>query len=345
MENVKVGIVGLGRLGKVHAKNLANLVPNCELYAACSLVEKERKFAKEKLNVTLTYDSYEDMVKDPNIDAVFIVSPSGFHCQQIKLAMENGKHVFSEKPLGLDVEEIKETQKIIQEHPDQIFMLGFMRRFDESYRYAKEMVNKGALGEITLIRCYGIDPSDGLESFVKFAMNNNSGGLFLDMSIHDIDLIRWLSGKEISKVWAIGKNTAYPQLDEVGELETGAALLRLSDNSMAILVAGRNARHGYHVETEIIGTKGMLRVAQIPEKNLVTVMNDDGVIRPCSQNFPERFRQAFVDEAKEFINCILENRQPEITAFDGLQSTKVALACQESFEKDELVKVNNNDSK
>ena len=178
MENVKVGIVGLGRLGKVHAKNLANLVPNCELYAACSLVEKERKFAKEKLNVTLTYDSYEDMVKDPNIDAVFIVSPSGFHCQQIKLAMENGKHVFSEKPLGLDVEEIKETQKIIQEHPDQIFMLGFMRRFDESYRYAKEMVNKGALGEITLIRCYGIDPSDGLESFVKFAMNNNSGGLF-----------------------------------------------------------------------------------------------------------------------------------------------------------------------
>ena len=114
---------------------------------------------------------------------------------------------------------------------------------------------------------------------------------------------------------------------------------------MAILVAGRNARHGYHVETEIIGTKGMLRVAQIPEKNLVTVMNDDGVIRPCSQNFPERFRQAFVDEAKEFINCILENRQPEITAFDGLQSTKVALACQESFEKDELVEVNNNDSK
>ena len=345
MENIKVGIVGLGRLGKVHAKNLANLVPNCELYAACSLVEEERKFAKEKLNVTLTYDSYEDMVKDPNIDAVFIVSPSGFHCQQIKLAMENGKHVFSEKPLGLDVEEIKETQKIIQEHPDQIFMLGFMRRFDESYRYAKEMVNKGALGEITLIRCYGIDPSDGLESFVKFAMNNNSGGLFLDMSIHDIDLIRWLSGKEISKVWAIGKNTAYPQLYEVGELETGAALLRLSDNSMAILVAGRNARHGYHVETEIIGTKGMLRVAQIPEKNLVTVMNDDGVIRPCSQNFPERFRQAFVDEAKEFINCILENRQPEITAFDGLQSTKVALACQESFEKDELVEVNNNDSK
>lgn len=114
MENIKVGIVGLGRLGKVHAKNLANLVPNCELYAACSLVEEERKFAKEKLNVTLTYDSYEDMVKDPNIDAVFIVSPSGFHCQQIKLAMENGKHVFSEKPLGLDVEEIKETQKLFK---------------------------------------------------------------------------------------------------------------------------------------------------------------------------------------------------------------------------------------
>ena len=144
------------------------------------------------------------------------------------------------------------------------------------------------------------------------------------MSIHDIDVIRWLTGKEIDKVWAIGLNRAYPVLDQAGELETGAALMQLEDKTMAILVAGRNAAHGYHVETEIIGTKGMLRVAQVPEKNLVTVMNEEGIIRPTSQNFPERFAQAFLS---------------------GLQGTKAALALQRAYEKNDIVKVTDVDKK
>ena len=170
-------------------------------------------------------------------------------------------------------------------------------------------------------------------------MNNDSGGLFLDMAIHDIDLVRWFTGQEVEQVWAIGKNAAYPELDQVGELETGAAMMSLKDKTMALLVAGRNAAHGYHVETEIMGTKGMLRVAQVPEKNLVTVMNNQGVVRPCSQNFPERFREAFIREAQEFISCIQEKRQPAVNAEDGLQSTKIALACQESFDTNRLVQL------
>ena len=290
MENIRVGIVGLGRLGKVHAKNLSSAVSGCELTAACSLVESELAFAQKELGVKYTFSSYEEMVQSAVIDAVFIVSPSGFHCEQVRLAMENGKHVFTEKPLGIEIEDIKKTQEVIEKYPEQVFMLGFMRRYDESYQYAKKMVEDGEIGEVTLIRCYGIDPSDGLESFVKFAMNNDSGGLFLDMAIHDIDLVRWFTGQEVEQVWAIGKNAAYPELDQVGELETGAAMMSLKDKTMALLVAGRNAAHGYHVETEIMGTKGMLRVAQVPEKNLVTVINNQGVVRPCSQNFPERFR-------------------------------------------------------
>lgn len=339
METVRMGIVGLGRLGKVHAQNIVQAVNGCELTAACSLNEVEREFTKNELHVTHTFDSYEEMVRSPYIDAVFIVSPSGFHCEQVRIAMENGKHVFTEKPLGLGLEDILETQKIIEGHPEQIFMLGFMRRYDASYQYAKELIEQGEIGEITVIRCYGIDPGDGLESFVQFAMNNDSGGLFLDMAIHDIDLVRWFSGQEVEQVWAIGKNAAYPELDEVGELETGAAMMRLTDKTMALLVAGRNAAHGYHVETEIMGTKGMLRVAQIPEKNLVTVMTDQGVIRPCSQNFPERFREAFVREAQEFVSCIHEQRQPSANAEDGYQSTRIALACQKSIDTNNLIQL------
>ncbi|HGW6206948.1 TPA: Gfo/Idh/MocA family oxidoreductase, partial [Enterococcus faecalis] len=159
MENIRVGIVGLGRLGKVHAKNLSSAVSGCELTAACSLVESELAFAQKELGVKYTFSSYEEMVQSAVIDAVFIVSPSGFHCEQVRLAMENGKHVFTEKPLGIEIEDIKKTQEVIEKYPEQVFMLGFMRRYDESYQYAKKMVEDGEIGEVTLIRCYGIDPS------------------------------------------------------------------------------------------------------------------------------------------------------------------------------------------
>lgn len=341
MEKIKVGIVGLGRLGKVHAKNLAENVQGCQLIAACSFVQEELDYAIRELGVEETYQDYEEMVKSPTIDAVFIVSPSGFHCEQIQLAMEHGKHVFSEKPIGLDLAEIKATERVIQSRPEQVFMLGFMRRYDDSYRYAKQLVENGELGELTLMRCYSIDPSSGMESFVKFAGASDSGGIFMDMSIHDIDLVRWFTEKEVSKVWALGKNAAYPELDKVGELETGAAMMQLENQAMAILVAGRNCHHGYHVETELIGTKGMLRVAAAPEKNLVTIMDEKGVVRACSQDFPERFREAFVNEAKEFIACIKEKRQPQVSAYDGLQSTKIALACKKSFETNELITIEN----
>lgn len=337
MTEIQVGIVGLGRLGKTHATNVASNIPGMTLTAACSVVESELEFARDQLGVTETYSSYEDMVNSPNLDAIVIVSPSGFHTEQIKLAMEKGLHVFCEKPIGLEIEEIEKTVELIESRPDQVFQLGFMRRYDESYQYAKEIVERGDLGELTVIRCYGIDPSSGLESFVKFAGASNSGGLFADMAIHDIDLVRWFSGKEVKRVWALGKNAAYPELDEVGELETGAAMMQLEDKTMALLVAGRNAAHGYHVETELIGTKGMLRIGAQPEKNLVTVFDENGVVRPTSQHFPERFRDAFLNEMREFASCIKEKRQPDVTAYDGLQGTKVAYALQQSIDTDELV--------
>jgi len=334
---VKFGIVGLGRLGKIHAMNIATNVPGAQLVAACSLDQNELNYAKEELGVQNLYTSYEEMVNSGEIDAVAIVSPSSFHLEQIEVAMEAGLHVFCEKPIGLDVPSIEKLVPVIEKRSDQVFMLGFMRRYDESYQYAKEMLDAGQIGDLTVVRCYGIDPSSGMESFVKFAKESPSGGIFADMSIHDIDLVRWFTGSEAKQVWALGNNVAYKELDEVGELETGAAMIQMADGTIAFLLAGRNAAHGYHVETELIGTKGTLLVAQHPEKNLVTVLNEHGVVRPTSQNFPERFKQAFITEMKEFVSCIHEKRQPNITAIDGLQATIVADACQASWKDGKLV--------
>ncbi|GAA0432797.1 MAG: Gfo/Idh/MocA family oxidoreductase [Bacillota bacterium] len=337
METLKIGVAGLGRLGLIHAENIYNM-KGIELTAISNLDEKINKKVKEKYKVPYTYTSYEDMLENPELDAVCIVTPSGFHTEHIRLALAKNLHIFCEKPIGLDVEDIKNTIKVIEKH-DRIFHLGFMRRYDEDYLYAKELIDNGGIGDISLIRSYSIDPIQELDSFVNFAKKSPSGGLFLDMSVHDIDVIRWLTNSEISTVWATGNNKAAPELSEVNELDMGTVTMKLENNVTALLVAGRTASHGYHVETEIIGTKGMIRVAAAPEKNKVTVFNEHGTVRPSSQHFPERFARAYENEIKDFVRCIRENKSPEVTSLDGLRGTEVALACQKSFNENKLVDV------
>lgn len=339
MTQLKIGQVGLGRLGRIHAQNLSKYIMNAKLFAVTSIVPEELDYAKNELGVKHCYTSYSEMISNDELDAVIIVSPSGFHTVKISQALQKGLHVFSEKPIGIDLTTINDLLSELDNHPNTVFQLGFMRRFDDSYLYAKEVIERGDLGEITSMRCYGIDPSEGLPSFINFAKNSASGGIFLDMSIHDIDLVRWFTESEFSTVYALGNSLAAPQLADYNELETGACLATLENGVIIYLLAGRNANHGYHVETEIIGTKGMIRIGNAPEKNLVTVYDDNGVIRPTSTHFPERFKIAFINELTTFVNSIINNEKTTVTGNDGLKSTEAAIAMQESFEKNEVVKL------
>ncbi|MBN8250898.1 Gfo/Idh/MocA family oxidoreductase [Priestia flexa] len=339
MNKVKVGIVGLGRLGIQHAENLAFRIPNCELKAICGLNTEQLAELSDKWNIPYTYTSYEEMLQNSELDAIFIASPSNFHCDQIQQALEAGYHVFSEKPLGLYLEEVEKIETIINRHQDKVFMLGFMRRYDDSYAYAKKQIEQGAIGEPVMVRCYGFDPTEGLESFLKFAQKNYSGGIFLDMAVHDFDLARWYLGAEAEQVWAIGGAYSVPAFTELNDAETGAALVKFSNGTMGLFAAGRNSRHGYHIETEIIGTKGSLRIGTVPEKNAVTIFNDAGALKECVSNFNERFAQAYLSEVEEFIHCIQTGSKPAITAKDGVQASLLGYACKESFETGELVHV------
>ena len=337
---LRAGIVGLGRMGRTHALHLAFDIPSVSLVAACSIFEHELEDAKKTLGITETYTDFHEMIDKGNLDMVVIAAGADVRPDMVVYAVERGVHTFAEKPLGLSVEAIEKAVEIIEKNKNNVkFQVGFMRRFDEDYNYAKNIISRGDIGEITYIRAYGIDPMEGLDTFVKFAKNSNSGGIYHDMSIHDIDAIRWLTGREFSKVWAFGANFAKPELDEVGELETGMVQAVLDNNIMVHLVAGRNAPHGYQVETEIMGTKGWLRLAPIPEKNLVTIFDSTGVRRECSANFPERFEQAFIAEIKDFVECIIFNKEPKVTAKDALIATKVALKCKESLEKGQIIDI------
>lgn len=262
VKKVKVGIAGLGRLGKVHAHNLAYKIPNAMLKAACSIVPEELEYAKKELGVTDVYTDYREMLKDGDLDAVAIVTTSGEHCWQIAAALDAGKHVFSDKPLGVTVEECRLAEAAVERHPEAVFFLGFMRRFDPSYAYAKKKVEEGAIGIPYMVKATGIDPEALVQGAIRFAAT--SGGIFIDMAIHDIDLMRWFLGSDPVEVYASGTTFKHPEFVEAGDDETGVAMYRCENGAMGVVHVGRTAAHGYHIETEIIGTEGSLRISPVP---------------------------------------------------------------------------------
>lgn len=337
MEKIKVGIAGLGRLGKVHAYNLAYKIPNAELVAACSIVPEELEYAKKELGVSEIYNDYREMISKSDIDAVAIVTTSGEHCWQIAEALDAGKHVFADKPLGVTLEECKLAEAAVERNKDQIFFLGFMRRFDPSYAYAKKKIDEGVIGKPYMIKAAGIDPEALVEGAIKFA--DTSGGIFIDMAIHDIDLMRWLLGTDPIEVYALGATFKHPEFEKAGDAETGAAMYRCENGAVGFIHVGRTAPHGYHVETEIVGTEGTLRISPVPEKNLCMIYDQHGAVVECVSGFPERFAEAYFQEMQEFINCVKSGRQPEVTVYDGTKSTQIGFATTEAWKKEELIKI------
>lgn len=336
MEKIKIGSIGLGRLGLQHAENIATRLMHAELTALCDLDEKKLNETADSLNVPYRFSSFEEMLALTELDAIVIVSPSGLHTAQISKALASGKHVFSEKPLGITVQECREAEKAVEKYSDKIFMLGFMRRFDESYKYAHKKVSEGVIGRPVLFRSYGQDPEKFIDGAIAFAAH--SGGQFLDMAVHDIDLARWFTGSEPETVYAIGACYAHPEFGKYNDGDNASCLMKFKDETMVFLFAGRTAPHGYNVETEIIGTKGTLRIASVPQKNLVEILDNSGVRKECSENFLERFDSSYLNEVQEFINCIREDRKPEVTVYDGTRVSEIAYKCKESFEKGEMLR-------
>ncbi len=336
MDKVRIGSVGLGRLGLQHAENIANRVMNAELTALCDVDEAKLNETADKLGVKYRFTDFDEMAGCEELDAICIVSPSFLHTAQIEKALSCGKHVFSEKPLGTTVDECKQAEKAVEAYPDQVFMLGFMRRFDESYMYAHQKVVNGDIGKPVMFRSYSQDPEKFIDGAIAFA--GHSGGQFLDMAVHDIDLARWFLGTEPKTVYAIGGCYAHEEFAQYNDGDNVSCLMKFDNDEMVFLFAGRTAPHGYNVETEIIGTKGILRIASVPYKNLVEVLDTNGVRRECSENFLERFESSYINEMQEFVYCILEERKPEVTVYDGTRVSEIAYTCKEAFETGELLR-------
>ena len=336
MKKVKIGIVGLGGLGAEHAKNIAYKIPNAELTAVCRTNEKKLKEFAEKWEVPYAYTSYEEMIKNPELDAVVIVSPSHLHGEQIKLALDAGLHVFCEKPLGVTVEECKIAEKAVEEHSEKVFMLGYMRRYDPSYSEAKAKIEAGEIGKVMLVKFTSCDPETSIPDHLKAAAH--SGKWFQEMTPHDIDLARWLIKSEPMEVYSAGSCYEYKEFEQYEDGDNVFAMMRFKNETVAFFHSGRNAQHGYHVETEIVGTKGTIRVGGESVSNMNILYNTNGIVKECIPNYRVRFAQAFVNEMQEFVDCILEERKPkDLTVYDGTRVTEIANAATESFAKRKLI--------
>lgn len=335
MEKVRIGIVGLGRLGMRHAENVMFKIPNAELVAACSIKKEEVEYVRDHWGVPEVYTDFDEFIQNDNMDAVLIVSPSGQHCEQIVKALDRGFHVFSEKPLGIDVAQCKQAEKAVEKYPDQLFMLGFMRRFDPSYAQAKAMIREGRIGKPIMVKVTSMDPESQIDGFLPFAPT--SGGIFRDLTVHDIDLVRWFLESDVTKITAAGGCYIHDVLADYGDVDCACALMEFENGTMAIFNSSRIAPHGSHIETEIVGTEGILRISVVPEKNRILIYDQEGVIQECTKDFLERWKEAFINEMQEFVNCIYEKRRPEVTVYDGTKCTEVSYAAMEALHRKETV--------
>jgi myo-inositol 2-dehydrogenase/D-chiro-inositol 1-dehydrogenase len=330
---VRIGVTGLGRLGKRHAMNLAYRVPGAMLAAVCSPVEQERAWARETLPEPREYASYEALLADQNVDAVWLVTPSSLHADQIVAALHAGKHVFCEKPLSLDVGECERVLAVAQAYPHLQASIGFMRRFDPSYRDAYEKVAAGAIGRPFMIRSQTGDKNDPDGFFVRFAPS--SGGIFLDCTVHDIDLARWFFGNaRATRVFATGTIALHEGLGACGDVDNGVAVVEFEGGRLAVFYASRTMAHGGDTQTEVIGTAGALAIGHNPRANRVEIYDASGVRNECTPSFFERFEEAFLREAQAFVESVAGNGRQNVsqnashgaTLADALEATRIGRA-------------------
>jgi len=327
---LRVGIAGLGRLGQRHAAALAFHTPNCKLVAACSPVEAERAYAREQLGVPSIYEDLDTLLQNKDIDAVVLVTPTSLHADQTIAALKAGKHVLVEKPLALNVSDCERVLAVSEQHPDLVAMVGFVRRFDPSYLSAFQSVEAGEIGRPFLVRSQTCDQNDPDGFFVKFAPT--SGGIFMDCSVHDIDLARWMLGRPRAlRAFATGTIAMHPGLQACGDVDNGIAVVEFVGGAKAVLYASRTMAHGHETSTEVIGTEGKLLVGEHAAANRVVKSDRHGVRHAVLKDFYERFEAAFAAEMSAFVAACRGEVPLTLTLSDALEATRIGLAITRSL--------------
>jgi myo-inositol 2-dehydrogenase/D-chiro-inositol 1-dehydrogenase len=333
-EQLRIGVIGAGRIGKIHVENIARFIPRARLegIADIKLAAEQEAWAKA-LGARIVSKDPEDLLKDPGIQAVIICSSTGTHADLTIAAARAGKHIFCEKPVDLTTAKVKAALEAVKKAGVKL-QIGFNRRFDHNFARIREHILAGEIGQVHLVKITSRDPAPPPPAYVAV-----SGGIFLDMMIHDFDMARFQAGSEITEVYAAGAVLVDPEIGKAGDVDTALVTLKFANGAIGVIDNSRKAVYGYDQRVEVFGSKGAA-AAENDLPNTVKLYNEAGVTgeKPL-YFFLERYKQAFIDEMISFIAAVRDNKPPAVTGEDGLEDMYAALAAGKSLREKRPVAV------
>jgi len=329
MRTINVGILGAGRIGRLHTDNLLRM-PGV---LAKSIADPYADFDAWPPDHIETGVDPSLVLDDPEIEAVLICSPTPTHADFTEAAATAGKHIFCEKPIDLDPERIRRTLEVVDAAGVKL-QVGFNRRFDPTFSRVRQAVVDGDVGDIHIVKIISRDPEAPPVEYVQ-----SSGGIFLDMTIHDFDMVRYLTGSEVDEVHAMGAVLIDPAIGEAGDVDTAVTTLKMSNGALAVIENSRQAVYGYDQRVEVFGSKGSAEAGN-ETANRVTLSAGDGVRSDTPLYFfLERYQASFVAELEAFFASVRDDREPPVGGRDGLMSVLVGLAAAQSMAENRPVKV------
>jgi scyllo-inositol 2-dehydrogenase (NAD+) len=326
MARLHVGLIGLGRLGRVYARDLSSRIATTRLVAVADTNGELAERTAKEFEVSRWYGDPSALITDRAVDAIVIVSPTHTHRDLVVQALESKKPTFCEKPPAITLAEAIDMAQA-RNRTKTFFQMGFMRRFDPGYAAAKKQVDEGRIGRPVVFKATSRDP---FPPSISYADPKSSGGIFVDMGIHDFDLARWFMG-DIASVQAVGAVLAFPELGTVGDRDNVIAMLTFSDGRLGVVDLTRNGFYGYDITTELLGTEGTVRVGYLRETP-VLLMTRNSVAHDTVPYFMERFERAYTLQLENFAANVLADRPAPITIEDGVEALRVAIAATRACE-------------
>lgn len=331
---INLGIIGAGRIGKVHVESIATQVADArvKILADPYMNEQTAEWAAQ-MGVERVTNDYREILSDPDIDAVLICSSTDTHASLSIEAIEAGKHVFCEKPVDHDIARIRQVMAALEAHPVK-YQVGFNRRFDHNFSAVQRAVAEGRIGDPHIIRITSRDPEPPSTDYVKV-----SGGMFLDMTIHDFDMARFLAGCNATEIYVEAAVLVDPAIGEAGDVDTAVITMKMENGSIVTIDNSRKAVYGYDQRVEVFGSKGMVSVSNDTISSAV-ISNADGVTgeKPL-YFFLERYMQAYAGEIRSFVQAIEQDTDTALGIMDGLESVRMGTAAGKSWKEHRPVKL------
>lgn len=328
-----LGLIGAGRIGRLHAEHLSYRIPQANLMMVSDIVEAAAHRCAEQCRIAQESSDYKDILNHPDIEAIVICSSTDTHAQIIKEAAAAGKHIFCEKPIDHDLGKIDRALAAV-EKAGVLLQVGFNRRFDANYRRVREAVANGEIGEPHLMHIISRDPAPPPIEYIKV-----SGGIFLDMTIHDFDMARYLIGSEVEEIYAAGAVRIDPAIGEVGDLDTVLTTLKFVNGVIATIDNSRQAVYGYDQRVEVFGSMGSISTGNnFP--NTATVQGKDTIYRDQPLNFfMERYIDSYLEEMTQFVDAVLCGTPSPVPGIDGRIPVVMGLAAKKSYEENRPVRL------